>query len=814
MTTAPRTHDDYNIGWICALPLEMAAAKLVLDNVHPTLSQPRQDHNTYVLGDINGHNVVVACLPSGVYGTTAAAVVGSQMLSTYHKIRFGLLVGIGGGVPSASVDIRLGDVVVSNPTGVLPGVVQYDFGRTMESGRIERTGSLSLPHPALLTTLSHVRSDHMMTSPRFQKYVSEILRSREQDDDGEPSMFQYPGQDQDVLFRANYRHLDSEADCWSCDWTQVVGRRQRLSKTSKVHYGLIASGNQVMKDGCTRDSLARQLGIICFEMEAAGLMNHFPCLVIRGICDYADSHKNKSWQGYAALTAAAYAKELLSAISSIHPEPGTRMDPRVQVPESFAVRFSSIDRPHMHFFVGREQELAEINANIQSYACRKSVVLYGLGGIGKTQLALAHIIHYLQFYTAVFWFDATNETAMGKSVMRMIWRVLQDHPSLTQLGAMLEEVDIDAAIEWASRWLSSPSNGRWLLVYDNYMPTSEFSIRPWLPNVPQGHILITARSADPTLGHCIRVSKLGMDHSIRLVCEESGRHDLTGDPYMHELVQELDGLPLSLASAGAFLHQKSISCHDYLKRYKKCWLRTPERTPSPHSDGERKLESTWLVSLGSINEQNATASLLLFLWAALDSQELWFELVQRGRHIFKRSERPVEMDEIAFHEAMRVLCIYGFAEIGPAPRDETNESRGYTLNRCVHAWLVSGVVPDRHQTFNAIALYCVTEHASEFWHIENTYISRFWSFEARNICHRLLPHANHLLHLSLSEDELLAFIANVHHDAECFSDRAPENIKHGQSTKVAPTGHSPVRRDARAKFQGSAPRRFGPPPSQ
>ncbi|KAF7122251.1 hypothetical protein CNMCM5793_000208 [Aspergillus hiratsukae] len=524
---ALRTHDDYNIGWICALPLEMAAAKLVLDNIHPTLSQPPQDHNTYVLGDINGHNVVVACLPSGVYGTTAAAVVGSQMLSTYHRVRFGLLVGIGGGVPSASVDIRLGDVVVSNPTGVLPGVVQYDFGKTMESGRIERIGSLNLPHPALLTALSDVRSDHMMTSPKFWKYVSEILRSREQDDDEEPSIFQYPGQEHDVLFRANYRHLDSEPDCWSCDWSQAIGRRQRLSKSPKVHYGLIAFGNQVMKDGCTRDSLARELGIICFEMEAAGLMNHFPCLVIRGICDYADSHKNKNWQGYAALTAAAYAKELLSAISSIHPEPGTRMGSRVQVPENFAVRFGSIDRPHMHFFVGREQELAEINANIQTYACRKTVVLHGLGGIGKTQLALAHTIHCLQFYTAVFWFDATNVTTMGISVMRMVGRVLLDHPSLTQLCAMLEKVDIDAAITWANRWLSSPGNDRWLLIYDNYEPTSEFSIRPWLPDVQQGHVLITTRSADPTLGHCIRVSKLEMDHSIRLLCEESGRHDLT-----------------------------------------------------------------------------------------------------------------------------------------------------------------------------------------------------------------------------------------------------------------------------------------------
>jgi nucleoside phosphorylase len=82
-----------------------------------------------------------------------------------------------------------------------------------------------------------------------------------------------------------------------------------------VHYGTIASGNQVIRDGLQRDRLSSELGnILCFEMEAAGLMNSFPCLVIRGICDYADSHKNKKWQPYAAATAAAYAKEILSVI--------------------------------------------------------------------------------------------------------------------------------------------------------------------------------------------------------------------------------------------------------------------------------------------------------------------------------------------------------------------------------------------------------------------------------------------------------------------------------------------------------------------
>jgi nucleoside phosphorylase len=81
-----------------------------------------------------------------------------------------------------------------------------------------------------------------------------------------------------------------------------------------IYYGLIASANKVIKDAIVRDDAAKQ-DILCFEMEAAGLMNHFPCLVIRGVCDYSDSHKNKRWQGYAAMTAAAYAKALLYRIA-------------------------------------------------------------------------------------------------------------------------------------------------------------------------------------------------------------------------------------------------------------------------------------------------------------------------------------------------------------------------------------------------------------------------------------------------------------------------------------------------------------------
>ena len=117
----------------------------------------------------------------------------------------------------------------------------------------------------------------------------------------------------DTLFEAKYDH-EGGATCSKCSRDYLVAREPRRQEVV-VHYGTIASGNQVIKDARTRDRLSSELGgILCFEMEAAGLMNTFPCLVIRGVCDYADSHKNKKWQPYAAATAAAYAKEVLSVI--------------------------------------------------------------------------------------------------------------------------------------------------------------------------------------------------------------------------------------------------------------------------------------------------------------------------------------------------------------------------------------------------------------------------------------------------------------------------------------------------------------------
>jgi nucleoside phosphorylase len=292
---------------VCALPIELAAAQEMLNEEHHNLERDPidNDKNLYALGSIGGHNVAIVCLPAGRIGNNPAVTVSTQMRATFKAIRFGLMVGIGGGVPTAEADIRLGDVVVSQPHGSFGGVVQYDTGKTTLSG-IERTGSLNSPPHVLLSAVAKVRANELRGRSKLLEHASKLMRI---------AKFQRVKAGPDVLFEATYDHDRGQ----TCDWCSVDRQEARQPRESEeevvVHYGTIASGNQVMRSAAKRDRVSAELGgVLCFEMEATGLMNSFPCLVIRGICDYADSHKNKWWQLYAVATAAACAKEVLSVI--------------------------------------------------------------------------------------------------------------------------------------------------------------------------------------------------------------------------------------------------------------------------------------------------------------------------------------------------------------------------------------------------------------------------------------------------------------------------------------------------------------------
>ncbi|KAF3936044.1 hypothetical protein ABW20_dc0100975 [Dactylellina cionopaga] len=321
----------------------------MLDERHPTLPKPSNDHNTYSLGSIENHNIVITCLPKGKIGTVSAAAVITRPINTFPSTKFSLMVGIGGGIPPK---VRLGDVVVSVPVGKYPGVIQRDLGEAIDG---------------------------------------EIVR--------------------------------------------------RKARDMKIHYGLIASGNQAIEDAMFRDKLNRNFGgsVLCVEMEAAGLLNEIPCIVIRGICDYADSHKNKHWHEYVAITAAAFAKKLLGFVqpSDVEKErPARELVQKREAIEKINVVIPFImSLPRNSNFCGRADELRKIYKYFADPELPRDVpavlTLIGTGGMGKSQIALEYAYRHNRDYTAVFWVSAANETTIKASFVDIVQRIVREQARIS-----------------------------------------------------------------------------------------------------------------------------------------------------------------------------------------------------------------------------------------------------------------------------------------------------------------------------------------------------------------------------------------------
>ncbi|ETI26228.1 hypothetical protein G647_03005 [Cladophialophora carrionii CBS 160.54] len=319
MAPDTRTHGDYTVGWVCALPKEQTAATAMLDERHGNLPKPPHDSNTYTLGSIGQHNVVIARLPKGKYGTNSAANVATIMIGTLPCIKIGLMVGIGGGIPPK---VRLGDVVVSTPVGQFPGVVQWDMGKAKVGGKFERTGALNNPPNALLSALGALETEHDLSGSRIPEYFDELKQKYPK------AAKKYLRSDaiQDILFRADYDHVSEagvEVDAAVDNNDGHVEEKaeddvEASDDDEEETCQMCVKTKIVIKDAAFRDRLNNDLdgNVLCVEIEAAGLMNNFPCLVIRGICDYCDSHKNKAWQEHAAAVAAAFAKELLGFVQA------------------------------------------------------------------------------------------------------------------------------------------------------------------------------------------------------------------------------------------------------------------------------------------------------------------------------------------------------------------------------------------------------------------------------------------------------------------------------------------------------------------
>lgn len=211
--------------------------------------------------------------------------------------------------------------------------------------------------------------------------------------------------------------------------------------------------------------------------------------------------------------------------------------------------------------MAREEELTQIHEILRNDDGRRTVILHGLGGMGKTQLTLAYIKRHQKDYSAVIWLNTRDETSLKQSFTYAAERIVRQHPSTVYIQNALKDRDLDQTTQAVKRWLGEPRNNHWLVVYDNYddprfdnlttrwenskdgrrgereaanlqsqmSMEKGFDIRPFFPDNYQGHIIITTRSSAVHLGEVIRLGKLRNIHdSLRILASTSHRQGLDG----------------------------------------------------------------------------------------------------------------------------------------------------------------------------------------------------------------------------------------------------------------------------------------------
>ena len=326
----PSSRDEFSIAILCALTLEADMVEIVLDKDWTEdglkLGKAGGDTNAYTLGRICDKNVVLAYCPAIGSNSAAQAVVGLR--SSFTKIKIAFVVGVCGIAPYDQVkqEIVLGDCIVST------AVVQFDLGRKGPTGFRMKDGLDGLGRVGGEIASILARLKGRKSRLRLTKHLLANLEVIQREDTNNTI---YPGHREDRLFQSSciHSHSSSNTRCYDCDEvTGICGKdcsilkysedsliiRKKLKEDASpsIHFGIIGSSNTVLRSGIDRDDLVQEHKIIAFEMEGSGVWDVYPIIVIKAACDYADSHKNTKWQGYAAAVAAAGLKAILMEIDN------------------------------------------------------------------------------------------------------------------------------------------------------------------------------------------------------------------------------------------------------------------------------------------------------------------------------------------------------------------------------------------------------------------------------------------------------------------------------------------------------------------
>ncbi|KAJ4256248.1 hypothetical protein NW762_009328 [Fusarium torreyae] len=321
----PADRKSFRVAIICALPREADAITLLFDRFWDEERDPYGradgDTNTYITGQIGEHHVVLAVLPN--MGTNSAAAATASLRSSYTDLKLAIIVGICGGVPRIdNFDTFLGDIVTIPWPFAIENTIKDSLRRSSKDIR------------SLLAVFeTELMRERLQTeAPKHLKHLQESAKKKRR-----RANYQYPGTKEDKIHPPTYTHrhrngcsvcsddtdtfCESASKAWcvetGCDPANLIvreGSSDRIDSgnfSPDIFVGRIGSGNTVMKSGEDRDRIAGRHNLIAFEMEGAGAWDEIPCIIVKGICDYADSYKNKTWQDFVAATAASVAKAIL-----------------------------------------------------------------------------------------------------------------------------------------------------------------------------------------------------------------------------------------------------------------------------------------------------------------------------------------------------------------------------------------------------------------------------------------------------------------------------------------------------------------------
>ncbi|EDN05636.1 conserved hypothetical protein [Histoplasma mississippiense (nom. inval.)] len=634
----PKSRTDFAIAIICALPLEADAVEALFDESYDRLGKfygkQLGDANSYINGRIGEHNIVMCYMPG--MGKGSAASVASSLRVSYTGVQLALVVGICGGAPRPSCDqkVFLGDVIISD------AVVEYDFGRQYPGGfwrKTEVRDILGRPDREIRTLLAGLKARR--TCSEFQGQMLQHLRTIQQSD----SQWHLPASN-DILFEASYHHkhysvdpsvgcccfygdspddiceeaLEKNCNSLGCDGNRVSRHRDTTEGIeASVHIGKIASTDTVMKSGEHRDQIVRKERVIGFEMEGAGVWDNISCIIIKGVCDYADSHKNKTWQAYAAATGASAAKAFLEYWRPIH---------REEREHHWMVPFGRNPR-----FVGRQDEIIKLEELMMCQGGTTKIAICGLGGVGKTQVALelAYRMRDRDEECSIFWIPCTSYESVEQAYM-----------SITQILGIQDVKPVEAK-DQVKAYLSQKSAGKWLVIFDNADDMDMWvkgsnttsSLKNFLPQNEQGHTIFTTRNRKLAVklasSSVIPIPALDQETGVEILKKSLIRKDLLDDrDTTIAFLKQLTFLPLAITQAAAYVNENDIGLADYIALLQEQEPDVVELLSEDFVDEGRytniqnPVATTWLISFQQIQHLDELAADYLSLMACINPRDI------------------------------------------------------------------------------------------------------------------------------------------------------------------------------------------------